>query len=101
MTITRDSRASLNKFGVPHHRYLLRLANGETKLADIGCEDDWGNVQQCLPNDCEDWNTSVGWGNDEDGHVKIIMVVDMETHDYLKVRRWAGYVWGFADNYSR
>ena len=94
------TRENLNKYGVPYHRYLLRLANGETIEADIGYEEDWGNIQPCVPDDCEDWETSVGWGNDLDGHVKIMMVVDMEMHNYLNVKRWVEYVWGFVKNYS-
>ncbi len=98
--MNKNAHMSLNKFGVPHQRYLLRLCNGETQIANIGCEEEWGNIQPCTPGDCEDWISSVGWGNAEDGHVKIIMVVDLDTHDYLNVKQWAEYVWGFVENYS-
>lgn len=53
-----------NKFGVPYRRFVLRLADGRAVAMDSGCEEDWGNVQQCLPGDWPDWKTAVGWGNE-------------------------------------
>lgn len=52
----------------------LHLANGTVKHVDLGDEEDWGNIQQCDSDDCEDWENSIGWGNDEDGHIKIVKV---------------------------
>ncbi len=91
-----------NKFGVPFHAYTITLSNGEEILVDVGEEDDWGDIQECTPgDDCRDWRTAVGWGNDADGHVEIVKVVDEETGRELDVREWAEKcVWAYADNYS-
>ena len=92
---------AINKLGVPYHSYTLRLANGAEVGMDVGYEEDWGNVQQCVPTDCDDWIGSVGWGNDEDGHLKIIGVADDETGESLMVYEWAKCcVWPYADNYT-
>lgn len=91
----------INKFGVPYHCYTLLLANGEEVRMDVGYEEDWGDVQECLPDDCDDWIDSVGWGNDEDGHVKIVGVVDDETGKNMDVCEWAKKrVWSYVGNYS-
>ena len=91
----------INKYGVPYHCYRLSLADGTEVAMDVGYEEDWGHVQQCLPDDCEDWKDSVGWGNDEDGHVKIAGVMDCATGKPLKVRQWAELcVWSHVNNYS-
>ena len=91
----------INKYGVPYHCYCLTLADGTEVTMDVGYEEDWGNVQQCLPGDCEDWEDSVGWGNDLDGHIKIVGVIDGATGRSLYVRQWAEQsVWPYVDNYS-
>lgn len=96
------SKTYFNKFGVPYHRYELALVNGTSVVMDVGWEEHWGNVQPCMPEDCEGWKTSIGWGNDVDGHVPIVAVTDFETgrtrHD---IRRWAeSRVWRYVKNYS-
>ena len=97
---TNEGR-SINKFGVPYHSYTLLLANGEAVRMDVGYEEDWGNVQQCMPDDCDDGFKAVGWGNDEDGHLKIVGVVDDETGKHMDVCEWAEKrVWSYVDNYS-
>ena len=97
----KDSDSCCNKFGVPYHRYILLLANGEYVSMDVGYEEDWGNVQECSPDDCDDWETAVGWGNDLDGHVKIIRVYDEEEGFYIRTLEWAKTrVWCYADNYA-
>ena len=96
-----DEGRCINKFGVPHHCYRLSLENGDEVHMDVGYEEDWGNVQQCTPDDCDDCFNAVGWRNDEDGHVKIIGVVDDETEESLSVLEWAKYcVWSYVGNYS-
>ena len=97
---TNEGR-SINKFGVPYHSCTLLLANGEAVRMDVGYEEDWGNVQQCMPDDCDDGFKAVGWGNDEDGHLKIVGVVDDETGKHMDVCEWAeNRVWSYVDNYS-
>lgn len=92
----------INKFGVPHHRYMLTLENGKTLSMSVGYEEDWGFVQQCGPDDTRYWKTAIGWGNDADGHIKIVAVVDEETGESLNVRQWAKEdVWSYANCYSR
>jgi hypothetical protein len=54
----------------------LYLADGTSVDVDLACEEDWGDIQGCLPDDCEDWQNSLGWGNDCDGHIKILKVTD-------------------------
>lgn len=49
----------------------LHLSDGTVKRVDLGNSEDWGNIQQCTPDDCKDWENSIGWGNDVDGHIKI------------------------------
>ncbi len=91
-----------NKFGVPHHEYTLVLENGNELTIDVGCEEDWGNVQECISDDCDDWETAVGWGNDDEGHVKIVSVVDNENgKQFSNIRKWAeNRVWKYQDNYT-
>ena len=91
-----------NKYGVPYHEYEIVLNNGESKVIDVGCEEDWGNIQQIFKDDgyskmCE----CVGWGNDSDGHIEIINVIDMESEKHINPIEWAkNYVWCYVDNYS-
>lgn len=97
----KNTPPDVNGFGVPYHCYTLSLANGKTVSIDVGCEEDWGDIQRCLPWDCEDCEKAVGWGNDSDGHIKIIGVTDEETGKRLNVWRWAKRsVWIYVDNYS-
>lgn len=98
-----------NKYGVPHHDYELVFADGGTLMVDIADEDDWGNIQECGPDDlyCEDdWEEAVGYGNDCDGHRKIAVVRDLENegtewHGTKPVLTWfKEYVAPYAKNYS-
>ena len=92
---------NVNRFGVPYHCYTLSLQDGRKILIDVGCEEDWGDVQGCLPYECEDCENAVGWGNDSDGHIKIVGVVDEETGLNIDVGTWAErLVWPYAENYS-
>ena len=52
----------------------LHFIDGSFRDVDLANEMHWGNIQQCDPDDCEDWENSIGWGNDEDGHLKIVKV---------------------------
>mgnify|MGYP003290469635 CR=1 FL=1 len=70
-----------NKYGVPYHEYEIILNNGESKVIDVGCEEDWGDIQGCVPDDCDDWQDSLGWGNDCDGHIKILKVTDKNDNE--------------------
>lgn len=98
--ITTDE-ITTNEFGVPYHSYTVFLANGDSFAVEVGDEDDWGNVQECSPDDCDDWETAVGWGNDADGHIKIVKVIDDFTGEELDVREWATQrVWSYVDCYS-
>ena len=68
---------------------------------DVGIEEDWGHVQRCLPDDCVDWTTAVGWGNDADGHVKIVSVRDAEDGRVWLPRVWAACcVWYWDRRYG-
>ena len=91
-----------NKFGVPYHGYTLTLADGRRKEMDVAWEEYWGEVQPCLPQDCDDWEKTIGWGNDADGHVKIVAVTDQETGAALDPRQWAEeLVWCWVECYSQ
>lgn len=98
----------VNKFGVPHHNYILFLKDGTCIYFDVGDEELWGNVQPMLPTDFsgeypEYFNEIPGWGNDADGHTEIVAVKDEDIDDsdsYLSIREWAKYVWSFAYKYS-
>ena len=93
-----------NKYGVPYHRYEIQLLNGDDFVVDIGVEDYWGNIQECVPGDeCVDgvWEDKVGWGNDADGHIEIMKVWDCETGMEIEPIMWAkNFVWCRVDNYS-
>jgi hypothetical protein len=39
----------------------------------------------------------VGWGNDSDGHIEIINVIDLETDKEINPIEWAK---NYVDNYS-
>ena len=54
----------------------LHLADDSDVDVDLACAEDWGNIQDCLPDECARW-PSIGWGNDADGHVEIIRVTDV------------------------
>lgn len=86
-----------NKYDVPYHCYELTLEDGTVKYVDIGCEEDWGDIQEAYDDDC---NRYIGWGNDCDGHKKITKVIDMENSEVLDIDKWANYVWSFVKNYS-
>lgn len=95
-----------NKYDVPYHCYTIKLADGTTKFVDIGCEEDWGDIQRMLPtdvfkdDDSSDYYNKVGFGNDSDGHIEIVEVIDTVTDENINVREWGEYVWSFVDNYS-
>lgn len=96
----KDER-SINKFGVPYHRYVLTLADGSNRSIDVGYEEDWGSVQNCNTNDTRDWADGIGFGNDVDGHTKIVAVVDEVSGKPLKVCQWAkNDVWIYVNCYS-
>ena len=92
-----------NKYGVPYHEYEIYLANGVTRIVDIGCEEDWVNIQEAALDEVRDWEKSrVGWGNDADGHVEIVKVVDRETGDEIDPMVWAErHVWIWNKEYSQ
>lgn len=92
-----------NKYGVPYHKYEIMLADGTSRIVDIGCEDDWGNIQEAYPDEVRDWEKShVGWGNDADGHIEIVRVIDCETRDDVDPMNWARhFVWNWACKYSQ
>ena len=96
----------MNKFGVPYHQYELHLSDGDSTTMDVGYEEDWGNVQPMMPDDFngrvpEDWFSRIGWGNDLDGHIEIVEVLDLKCNRILSVREWAeNRVWKYVPNYS-
>ncbi len=59
----------------------LHLADGSEVMVDLGDDEDWGDIQDCVPGDCEDWEGALGWGNDEDGHIKIESVTDGDGNE--------------------
>ena len=81
------------------HWYFIRLADGREKWVDISDECDWGNVQGCTPDDCEDWKDAVGWGNDEDGRTRIVEVRDEDGNE-MDVGEWARMVWNCAEAFN-
>lgn len=74
-----------NNYFAPSNEYIIQFKNGDKRTIDIGDECDWGNVQPCIPTDCEDWKDSVGYGNDSDGHIKIVKVIDCDSN-----KIWSG-----------
>lgn len=92
-----------NKFGVPYHEYELTLNNGTTITVDVGCEEDWGDIQKMLKDtDSGDPIVCVGWGNDSDGHIEIVSVLDSKTRKIIPPMEWANdCVWSYADNYCQ
>lgn len=91
-----------NKYGVPYHEYEIVLNNGESKVIDIGCEEDWGDIQQMFKDDgYSKMIECVGWGNESDGHIEIISVIDISSNKHISPIEWANkYVWCYAENYS-
>lgn len=55
---------------------VLHLASGGSRRVDLACTEDWGNIQDCYPDECRRW-PALGWGNDEDGHIEIVHVTDV------------------------
>jgi len=94
----------VNKYGVPYHEYEIHLEDGTSVIIDIGIEEDWGDVQRVFEDNpdgvCLERKCYVGWGNDSDGHIKIIRVFDCESGKELNPLEWAeNFVWSYADNY--
>lgn len=97
-----------NKYDVPYHCYRIVFYDGTDMSVDVGDEDDWGNLQHCNPYDecCkDDWENAIGYGNDCDGHKKIIRVIDMEDgSEWIgnnAISSWyADCVANYVDNYS-
>lgn len=54
----------------------LHLADGRDVKVDLATADDWGNIQDCYPDECKRW-PALGWGSDADGHVEIVRVTDI------------------------
>ena len=75
---SKKEKKDVNKYGVPYERVSLLLEDGTQVLADLGDKDDWCDIQECMPGDCEDWENSIGWGNDVKGHRKIIDVYSVD-----------------------
>lgn len=99
------SVGDFNTRDVPYHVYELKMADGTSKIVDVGDEDDWGNLQDCTPGDCTDWMFAIGYGNDNDGHVRIVRVLDTEDNSVWSgnsaVRSWyQSCVACFTENYS-
>ena len=69
------------RFAKEPYRCVLHFADNETKEIDLGDESDWGNIQPCITDDCEDWEASIGYGDDADGHKKIVKVTDIYGTD--------------------
>lgn len=89
---------SVNKYGVQHHQYLIELEDGEEICVDVGCEEDWGDIQQIFDDSGVE---CVGWGNDADGHIRVVGVVDTWTGERLPPLDWAkSKVWSLVDDYS-
>ena len=111
-----ESGAEKNKYGVPYHAYKLYLADGTEDVIDVGYEEEWGDIQDCVESDEDedfgdicgsDEEDKVGLGNDADGHIEIMKVEDMESDMVWEVGTkntpydWAiERVWCFADYYS-
>ena len=55
----------------------LHLANRKKVDVDLGLAEDWGDIQDCYPDECRKW-PALGWGNDADGHVEIVRVTDVD-----------------------
>ena len=88
-----------NKFGVPYHKYDIDFNNGDGRIIDIGYEEDWGHIQQAFDKKGKEY---IGWGDDENGHLKIVKVVDCETGKKINPFDWAtNYVWIYAEKYSQ
>lgn len=90
-----------NKFGVPYHSYHLTLANGDFITFDMAWEETWGNVSKWneVFNGGED-NEYVGYGNEDDGYVEIVKVVDNETNKEIDVWDFLKECEKYVDNYS-
>ena len=90
-----------NEFGVPYHEYTITLKNGEEFTIDIGCEDDWGNIQRCFKYGADGETVwCVGWG-DAVEWVEIVKVIDDETGKEFIPLEWAKEdVWKWADEYA-
>lgn len=86
----------INEFGVPYYRYTLTIEDGRKVDMDIGCEDDWGNVQRCV----RDGKICVGWGS-ADEWKKVVSVYECEADTYRDPLQWAREdVWPFAYKYA-
>ena len=59
---------------------MLHLADGRDVDVDLACAEDWGDIQECLPDECKRPG-ALGWGNDSDGHVEIVRVTDADGKD--------------------
>ena len=107
-----NNEVETNKYGVPYHPYEIILANGKSEYIDVGVEEEFGDIQDCFDfadgDECSsDEEHKVGFGNDVDGHIEIVMVVDLEGDGVWEVGtentpyKWAqDRVWCYVDNYA-
>jgi len=77
--VAHPSQTASVSFRQAHAPYpcILHLAGGGTKQVDLATAEDWGDIQDCYPDECRKW-PALGWGNDADGHVEIVRVTDMD-----------------------
>lgn len=54
---------------------ILHLVDGQCIPVDLAAPEDWGDIQECFPDECRKW-PALGWGNDSDGHTEIDFVTD-------------------------
>lgn len=77
--VAHPSRARSVSFRQAREPYgcTLHLADGRLVDVDLACPEDWGDIQDCSPDECRKW-PALGWGNDADGHVEIVCVTDID-----------------------
>jgi len=102
LKLTKDnSDMNTNKYGVPYHGYHLTLADGRVLEFDMAWEDTWGNVSNWneMFDGGED-NDYVGYGNEVDGYVEIVKVLDDETGEEIDTWDFLEECEKYVDNYS-
>ncbi len=77
--------------------------NSDEFMVDLADESDWGNINTvdgtCYFPSGEEFD-GIGYGNDEDGYMKIVKVVDPNTRRRVPLRKWAEFVDSLVGLYS-
>lgn len=94
---------NLNKYGVPHEKYILIMENGNEVTVDIGDKEDYSHINPNAAIDEYGFITEesfFGYGDDNLGYQKVECVIDCDTDEGLDISRFSEIVASYSSNYG-